>query len=37
MDYRREIAEMLSKIQSEKIMRYIYIFIADIYKDYGNH
>lgn len=37
MDYRREIAEMLSKIQSEKILRYIYLFIADIYKDYGNH
>lgn len=33
MDYRREIAEMLNEIQSEKILRYIYIIIADIYND----
>ena len=34
MDYRREIAEMLSKIQSEKILRYIYLMILDIPKRY---
>lgn len=33
MDYRKEIAEMLSKIQSEKILRYIYIIVADICND----
>ena len=37
MDYRKEIEKMLSAIQSEKILRYIYLFIADIYKDYGEH
>ena len=34
MDYRKEIAEMLNKIQSKKILRYIYLFIADIPKRY---
>ena len=34
MDYRKEIAEMLSKIQSEKILRYIYLMIIDIPKRY---
>lgn len=33
MDYRKEITGMLSKIQSEKILRYIWIFVSDIYKD----
>lgn len=33
MNYREEIAEMLNAIQSEKILRYIYLFIADIYND----
>ena len=37
MDYRKEINEMLSVIQSEKILRYIYIIIADIYHDYKEH
>lgn len=32
MNYRKEIAEMLDKIQSEKILRYIYLIIADIPK-----
>ena len=31
MDYRKEIAEMINRIRSEKILRYIYLFIADIY------
>ena len=35
MDYREKIAEMLSKIQSEKILRYIWIIVSDIYKDHG--
>lgn len=34
MDYRKEITKILSKIQSEKILRYIYLFIADIPKRY---
>lgn len=33
MDYRKEITGMLSKIQSEKILRYIWIIVSDIYKD----
>lgn len=33
MNYREEIAEMLNVIRSEKILRYIYIIIADIYND----
>ena len=37
MNYKKEIIEMLSVIQSEKILRYIYIFIADIYHDYKEH
>ena len=37
MNYRKEIAERLSKIQSERILRYIYLIIADIYKDHGEH
>lgn len=35
MDYRREIAKMLKKIQSEKILRYIWVIVSDIYKDRG--
>lgn len=34
MNYREEIIKMLSKIQSEKILRYIYLIIADIPKRY---
>lgn len=33
MDYRKEIEKMLSKIQSEQILRYIYLIIADIYNE----
>lgn len=36
MNYRKEIAEMLDKIQSEKILRYIYIIISDILKENKN-
>lgn len=35
MDYRKEIAEMLTGIRSEKILRYIWIIVSDIYKDLG--
>lgn len=35
MDYRKEITEMLDKIQSQKVLRYIWIFVLDIYKDFG--
>lgn len=34
MDYRKEIVEMINRIQSEKVLRYIYIIIADIPKRY---
>ena len=34
MDYRKEIEKMINSIQSEKILRYIYLFIADIPKRY---
>jgi hypothetical protein len=33
MDYRKEIEIMLNAIQSEKILRYIYIIVSDIYND----
>ena len=33
MDYRKEIAEMLGEIRSERILRYIWIIVSDIYKD----
>lgn len=35
MDYRKEINEMLNAIQSEKILRYIWILVSDICKDLG--
>ena len=35
MNYRKEVTEMLNKIQSEKILRYIWIFVSDIDKDHG--
>lgn len=35
MDYRKEIVEMLNRIQSEKVLRYIWIFVSDICKDLG--
>lgn len=34
MDYRKEIIERLTKIQSEKILRYIYLFLVDIPERY---
>ena len=34
MDYKNEIIQMINRIQSEKILRYIYLFIADIPKRY---
>ena len=34
MDYKNEIIQMINRIQSEKILRYIYIIIADIYHDH---
>ena len=37
MDYRKEIAEMINRIRSERVLRYIYLIVADIYKDYGEH
>lgn len=33
MDYKREIIKMIDEIESQKILRYIYIIIADIYND----
>lgn len=35
MNYRQEILEMLNKIQSEKVLRYIWIVVSDICKDIG--
>lgn len=35
MNYRKKVAETLNKIQSEKILRYIWIVVSDIYKDHG--
>ena len=35
MDYRKEIAEMLTGIRSEKILRCIWIIVSDICKDLG--
>ena len=33
MDYKKEIMELLNKIESQKILRYIYIIVVDIYND----
>lgn len=33
MDYKKEIIKMLGEIENQKILRYIYIIIADIYND----
>ena len=33
MDYKREIVRMLKDIENPKILRYIYIIVADIYND----
>ena len=35
MNYREEITEMLNAIQSEKILRYIWILVSDLCKDLG--
>lgn len=37
MNYKKEIIQMINRIQSEKILRYIYLFIADIYNDHKEH
>lgn len=37
MNYKKEIIQMINRIQSEKILRYIYIIIADIYNDLKEH
>mgnify|MGYP004463530043 CR=1 FL=1 len=37
MDYKKEIIQIINRIQSEKILRYIYLVIADIYNDYKEH
>ena len=37
MNYKKEIIQMINRIQSEKILRYIYLFIADIYNDLKEH
>ena len=34
MDYKKEIIEIIEKIESEKILRYIYLFLVDIPKKY---
>lgn len=34
MNYKKEIIQMINRIQSEKILRYIYLIIADIPKRY---
>lgn len=33
MDYKNKIMELLNKIENQKILRYIYIIISDIYND----
>lgn len=33
MDYKKEIIKIIDEIESQKILRYIYIIIADIYND----
>ena len=30
VDYKKEIIEIIEKIESEKILRYIYLFLVDI-------
>ncbi len=34
MDYKKEIMELLNKIESQKILRYIYLILLDIPKRY---
>jgi hypothetical protein len=34
MNYKKEIMKMLNKIQSQKILRYIYLMLLDIPKRY---
>ena len=33
MDYKKEIIKIIDEIESKKILRYIYIIVADIYND----
>lgn len=37
MNYKKEIMKMLNKIQPQKILRYIYLIIADIPKKTGGN
>lgn len=34
VDYKKEIIEIVKKIESEKILRYIYLFLVDIPRKY---
>ena len=34
MNYKKEIIQIIDRIQSEKILRYIYLLISDIPKRY---
>ncbi|WP_274603374.1 hypothetical protein [Blautia glucerasea] len=33
MDYRKEIIELLNKIQSRRVLRYIWIIVSDVYQE----
>ena len=33
MDYRKEIIELLHKIQSRRVLRYIWIIVSDVYQE----
>ena len=33
MDYRKEIIEVLNKIRSRRVLRYIWIIVSDLYQD----
>lgn len=33
MGYRKEIIELLNKIQSRRVLRYIWIIVSDVYQD----
>lgn len=33
MDYKKEIIKIIDEIESQKILCYIYIIVADIYND----
>lgn len=33
MDYRKEIIELLNKIQLRRVLRYIWIIVSDVYQE----